>query len=794
MALSQNIQRSRTAFNPRSIPGLALWLDAADSSTLYQTDASLALAVNTPTEIGTCAIWLDGADATSMFDATTGGSQVVAGGAVARWQDKSGNSRHATQPTAANRPLLQANAINGRSCVRGDGSRWMVCESSNLNATAITVFTVYRINEWQTGIAPFTNNQNLYHTDFPASGFTNFGLRSEQGSNQLDARIGDADSSQSWSLGLTVAAQGVVDIQTARVSGSTVTARVSATQRTASTINSANIPATYGSRVSVLTGFAETHGSGFDRRLRGDIAEFIVFTSALADADVLRIEKYLAQKWAVSQAIAPATATNDPVGAWQDKSGNGLHVSQATDTRRPSLSAVAGKSAVDFDGAGDFLERPAFTGSVRTVLTAHVLDVVNVSQVLYAIRNATPNGLAMLVSGAGDYRAVVRDTNETFFASGFVATPGVARFTHQTFTGSFDPFIPVDVGVDGAPLPQSSTASFGNNQSILLGCRLASASVYDVALNGKLCEVIGYDRVLSAAEIASVRRHLAAKWGINLAPQVSNADAQDWINRVYANGGTVSATTASAVNQFCNAVDSAGIRDRFYRLNLFAGNSNSTLAAVRTPLYRGPSLTGTQYGGTTDTNFNFVPGDYAETGSSGGLAGNGSTKYLNTGFAQNILLASDRHLSVYEIARDPGVYRVSIGSRTGSSSSSNTFYLTSTGAASQFSYVGQADAGSFPCSYNAYTHPNAHFIGTQSPATAVALYVNGAVVASASVGAPTPSGLAQFVFALNDSGAVGDVSAARLGGYSIGLSLSASQALAYSNAMQVFQASLSRSI
>jgi hypothetical protein len=93
----------------------------------------------------------------------------------------------------------------------------------------------------------------------------------------------------------------------------------------------------------------------------------------------------------------------------------------------------------------------------------------------------------------------------------------------------------------------------------------------------------------------------------------------------------VSSATAASVNTLCDSLDAASLRDRFYRLNLFCG---SNLNAALVPLYRGPSLGGTQYGGVTDTNNAFVGvgTDYAETGATGGLLGNGSSKYLNTGF------------------------------------------------------------------------------------------------------------------------------------------------------------------
>jgi hypothetical protein len=57
------------------------------------------------------ALWLDASDASTLFDATTGGSLVAADGAVARWEDKSGNARHATQATLSLRPERSGDAL-----------------------------------------------------------------------------------------------------------------------------------------------------------------------------------------------------------------------------------------------------------------------------------------------------------------------------------------------------------------------------------------------------------------------------------------------------------------------------------------------------------------------------------------------------------------------------------------------------------------------------------------------------------------------------------------------------------
>jgi hypothetical protein len=62
--------------------------------------------------------WYDASDASTLYDATSGGSLVAADGAVARWEDKSGNARHATQATSGDRPLRKAAVYGGRDTLR----------------------------------------------------------------------------------------------------------------------------------------------------------------------------------------------------------------------------------------------------------------------------------------------------------------------------------------------------------------------------------------------------------------------------------------------------------------------------------------------------------------------------------------------------------------------------------------------------------------------------------------------------------------------------------------------------
>jgi hypothetical protein len=64
----------------------------------------------TPAQITTY-LWLDAADTSTIYDASSGGSLTADGGSVGRLEDKSGNSRHATQSVSANRPLRSGSTI-----------------------------------------------------------------------------------------------------------------------------------------------------------------------------------------------------------------------------------------------------------------------------------------------------------------------------------------------------------------------------------------------------------------------------------------------------------------------------------------------------------------------------------------------------------------------------------------------------------------------------------------------------------------------------------------------------------
>ena len=129
MAMSPKLLRPKaTGFNPKSISGLSLWLDASDSSTI-----------------------------------TLNGSN------VSQWRDKSGAAAPAAaQSTAASQPAYNASGLNGRGTIDFATTRSLVFGSSTAsfnylhNATGGTVFMVVRPGDSSdpNAYGPFLCNHN----------------------------------------------------------------------------------------------------------------------------------------------------------------------------------------------------------------------------------------------------------------------------------------------------------------------------------------------------------------------------------------------------------------------------------------------------------------------------------------------------------------------------------------------------------------------------------------------------------------------------------------------------------
>jgi hypothetical protein len=97
-----------------------------------------------PKSIAGLVAWWDASSPTYLFDATSGGSQVAADGAVARWEDRSGSGNHAAQTTTGSRPVRKLAAIGGKDAVRFDGTDDYLHLTTAIGASSFTIAAVMR--------------------------------------------------------------------------------------------------------------------------------------------------------------------------------------------------------------------------------------------------------------------------------------------------------------------------------------------------------------------------------------------------------------------------------------------------------------------------------------------------------------------------------------------------------------------------------------------------------------------------------------------------------------------------
>jgi hypothetical protein len=799
MPLSPRTLRPSSSFNPRSISGLAIWLDASDASSLYTTDAGAVTAASSPTEISGCVLWLDGADNATI---------TASGGLVSQWTDKSATGAVLTASGSA-RPTLSSTGFNSRQA--------LVFNGTSTNMASSSAFTATNGLSGMTRIAVCAHTTNtvgalarVYDGGSDSFLFMNGSARAyvSNGGNFVSYNPNGSTSILSAGLYADTYSASALSFYS---SGAGVSGTVTGT-----------IPATTGSGSPTLHVGSNIGANSF---WNGPVAEIVYFNRALTRAELARVEAYLAAKWGISGVHAPATATNDPVGAWLDKSGNGRHLTQATSAARPSLlpTGISSKPCLNFDGTDDNIWRqPGLTSDDLSILIVHQTNFMS-GGVTYEFTHSgdTTNAQATNLTGFGNVAGlqvsangtptymcdVVRaftqiDTQGRSGSAGDITANVPALGTHCVSFSAIASAIRKQAWNNGRGMQGTARFNCGGWSAVTLGCRRNNLNAGQVAagsvfLSGRIAEVLAYSRYLPDAERRRLELYLARKWNITLAgaPTVANADAQDWIDRAYGNGGTVSATTAAAVNDFCTAIDAAALRDRFYRLNLFAGTG---LNACLVPLYVGPTSRGIKYGGATDTNWGpFVSGDYVETGASGGLTGNGTSKYLTTGLTPaNLPDFSTGHLSVYSANAFGGSTIYALLSSLGAGYAEN--YAIEANRAAGGLYGAWGKGGTFSTlATQAQGAGNGHTLIARTSSTDLSAYRNtsGTAIATSSTSVTPATSSSQWaVFAHGTGGSPLNYAAARLGGYSIGASMTGSQAAAFYTAMQAFQTAMGRNV
>ena len=249
------------------------------------------------------------ADASTLYDATTGGSLVAADGAVARWEDKSGNARHVTQSTGTFQPLRKTAIKNSRDVVRFDGANdYMVAATATdwafLHESQSTTFIVFRAGDVADPETPYAligtsgsvlspGGANFLH-DTRSAASQNDSLRHVVGYGS-PRTINDA---QNTIPGNQYAIFSIVS----KPSQATPADRSEMYVNGGAAVKGNTQTGTYGTgtpRHALTVGSVQDSSNIYASFLVGDIAEVLMFNSALSSANLGAVRGYLNTKWGI---------------------------------------------------------------------------------------------------------------------------------------------------------------------------------------------------------------------------------------------------------------------------------------------------------------------------------------------------------------------------------------------------------------------------------------------------------------------------------------------------------------
>jgi len=234
-----------------------------------------------PLTISGLQLWLDAADSSTLFNATAGGSLVTTdGAAVARWADKSGNNRHATQTTANARPILKTSIKNGRNVLRFDGTNDILTSTCSISGFAsATVFGVFK----RTG--------TFIGASLGYGGSAGLRLYGENGYPvYFDGR---PTGSSAFSSSVAVAGQSTNFVLAGGICTKTnMTAYLNGTAAASTNVSISTIIAQNRTDIGALN----PPGQNF---CSGDYSEILIYNSALTTTQRQQVETYLNSKWAL---------------------------------------------------------------------------------------------------------------------------------------------------------------------------------------------------------------------------------------------------------------------------------------------------------------------------------------------------------------------------------------------------------------------------------------------------------------------------------------------------------------
>ena len=478
--------KSVWGFSPQSIPGLQLWLDGADQS-----------------------------------------SMVLSGTSITTWTNK-GASRGSATTTTTLGTITSTGSINSRPAVSVGTNARMTMPSLTFTQTSRTVFVVSTLGG-SSGFYIFLDGvaNSLDVVFFSINGLLNMGIVGVTAA--LTATLpGGVFNSPSIICGVSAPA-------------SNIGLYVNGTALTLAT----NTGGTYiaGTSTTQVTGSA-----AFEQPYT--LGEIMFFDGALTTQQQQQVEGYLASKWGLHNqlptthpysSVVPILPTQipgcvlwldaadsstitgtSPVTLWKDKSGNANN--GIPNSTGPTLvqNVKNGLPGITFPTIGSVMTCGNLMSGTNFSLFAVVkYDPGNSANQVAVNEWKRRYGSVLTFDKASSITASVADST-TYSAFGPITAADTANF--HIYAGSLSsstssPNATLIAGTDGNDSTYTSTGgpnTAGTQDQFSVGGDLENGSFF-YPLTGYICEVIFYNVALSNSQMTLIEQYLGKKWGISVA-------------------------------------------------------------------------------------------------------------------------------------------------------------------------------------------------------------------------------------------------------------------------------------
>jgi len=527
----------------------------------------------TPLDIPNCTIWLDGYDRSTMLQ--SGGAPVSASGqTIVTWVDKAQNFSFTTGGQYSNWTTYTPNSptygssngvfFNNTTPYLSSGEYGLGIYSSptplfyapTQSMTLITV-SLPAYNDIYRRIA--------YLGTYPLSGGPpNFIMGPQMGSYEGGTMGFDLNSAGSAWAQINYTNTGYNSNATLRID--TMISAPGATEWwwTNGTLNTFQYSNAYTSSYSYFPVnyfflAAMTGNIDGNRNFGGTIYEVLYYTTALTTSQRQQVEGYLAWKWGLTSSLTsnsyvkyapssplPFSPTNitgcvmwldgadrtnmslsgSTISQWNDKSGSGYNVTQATSSQYPTLATSKnGNTMVTFtQSSSTFLSNASFGNLIATGVATYFLVEYNMTA-----PSGNPGPIGWSGSQLNNNYGVIWQYNPGYVSGGTATNSGLQPY--YTTTKYDVPFYSATPRINYLYIPNSggtgvigyingvasaNTDSANYNGATYAGYTFWVGQAINGYLSGNICELLVFNVSLTTSQRQQIEGYLASKWGISL--------------------------------------------------------------------------------------------------------------------------------------------------------------------------------------------------------------------------------------------------------------------------------------